>query len=116
MSVLQRIGATLSFGFVFGISGAAFARQPPALVQLQEAAARATAGCVNEASNGNGYRDVAIRFAAVPRPSTAAQDERAACVLNRERAGSGYRDIFIRPRPVEGETRVVAGAERPLRH
>ena len=64
--------------FGLSLSGLAFARNPPALVKQQAAAAHAV-----KASNG--YRDINARFGVVP--------ERAPLVT---REAGGYRDIHTR--------------------
>jgi hypothetical protein len=60
------------------VSGAAFARNPPALVKQQQAAANVT-------QTGSGYRDINARFGTV--------GARSPEVV---RAAGGYRDIHYR--------------------
>ncbi len=60
------------------VSGAAFARNPPALVKQQQAAATST-------QTGSGYRDLNTRFGTVGARSPEVM-----------RAAGGYRDIHYR--------------------
>jgi hypothetical protein len=64
--------------FGVSISSLAFARNPPALVKQQQAAANAT-------RSSGGYRDINWRFGAVPARSPEVV-----------RAAGGYRDIHYR--------------------
>jgi len=68
----------LIVAFGVSLSSLAFARNPPALVKQQQAAAHAT-------QTSNGYRDINARFGAVP--------ARTPEVM---RAAGGYRDIHYR--------------------
>jgi hypothetical protein len=74
----RSFGQILTVAFGVSISSLAFARNPPALVQQQEAAAHAT-------QSSNGYRDITSRFGAVPARSPEVM-----------RAAGGYRDIHYR--------------------
>ena len=68
----------LVVAFGLSVSGIAFARQPPAVVKQQAAAAHAV-------KTSNGYRDINARFGAVP--------ERGPYVTQ---ADGGYRDMYTR--------------------
>lgn len=74
----RSIGQFLIVAFGVSLSSLAFARNPPALVKQQQAAAYATQG-------GAGYRDMTWRFGSVP--------ARTPEVM---RAAGGYRDINYR--------------------
>jgi hypothetical protein len=75
---IRSIRQFLVVAFGVSISSLAFARQPPALVKQQQAAANAT-------QVSGGYRDVTWRFGSVP--------ARTPVVM---RAAGGYRDINYR--------------------
>lgn len=74
----RSFGQILTVAFGMSLSSAALARNPPALVKVQEAAAHAT-------QTSGGYRDINARFGAVP--------ARTPEVM---RAAGGYRDIHSR--------------------
>lgn len=74
----RSFGQILTVAFGISLSSAALARNPPALVKAQRAAARAT-------ETSGGYRDINARFGAVP--------ARTPEVV---RAAGGYRDIHSR--------------------
>ena len=74
----RTIGQALVIAFSLSLSGLALARNPPALVSQQRAAAHAT-----EASGG--YRDINWRFGVVAARSPEVM-----------RAAGGYRDIYYR--------------------
>ena len=74
----RSLGQIMVVAFSLSLSGLAFARNPPALVERQQAAAHAT-------QSSAGYRDLNARFGSVP--------ARAPEVM---RAAGGYRDIHYR--------------------
>lgn len=74
----RSFGQILTVAFGVSLSSAAFARNPPVLVEQQQAAAHAT-------QSSGGYRDITARFGAVP--------ARTPEVM---RAAGGYRDIHYR--------------------
>ncbi len=71
-------GQILTVAFGVSLSSTALARNPPALVEQQQAAAHAT-------QSSGGYRDITARFGAVPARSPEVM-----------RASGGYRDIHHR--------------------
>lgn len=75
---IRSIRQILVVAFGVTLSGIAFARNPPALIKQQEAAAHATLASA-------GYRDINVRFGAVPLRSPQVM-----------RAAGGYRDINYR--------------------
>ena len=74
----RSFGQILTVAFGVSISSLAFARNPPALVRQQQAAAHAT-------QTSGGYRDITARFGSV-----------AARTPEVIRAAGGYRDIHSR--------------------
>lgn len=85
----RSIRQILVVAFGLSISGMAFARNPPALVKQQQAAAHAT-------QSSNGYRDMNARFGSVA--------NRAPSVT---RESGGYRDINVRFRHFTSEAAVA---------
>lgn len=85
----RSIRQILVVAFGLSISGMAFARNPPALVKQQQAAAHAT-------QSSNGYRDMNVRFGSVA--------SRAPSVT---RESGGYRDINVRFRHFTSEAAVA---------
>ena len=75
---MRSVRQALVIAFGLSLSGFAFARNPPALVKQQQAAAHATRA-------SGGYRDINWRFGIVP--------ARTPEVM---RAAGGYRDINYR--------------------
>jgi hypothetical protein len=75
---MRPVHQALVIAFGLSLSGFAFARNPPALVKQQEAAAHAS-------RVGGGYRDINYRFGVVPARSPEVM-----------RASGGYRDINYR--------------------
>ena len=96
--------------FTIMLSGAAFARQPPALSSQQEAVARILTQCAEPA--GYGYRDMLAR-SAVSRSKRVAQHVAVrrrmadhsviACAGESLHTGGGYRDVFVRFQPESKE-------------
>jgi hypothetical protein len=80
----------LIVAFGVSLSSLALARNPPALVKQQQAAANAT-------QTSGGYRDITWRFGAVPARSPQVM-----------RTAGGYRDIHYRFQ--SGDTRAVQTA------
>jgi hypothetical protein len=74
----RSFGQILTVAFGVSLSSMAFARNPPALVKQQQAAAQASDG-------GAGYRDINSRFGSIP--------ARTPEVM---RAAGGYRDMHQR--------------------
>ncbi|HVG86739.1 MAG TPA: hypothetical protein VM686_13105 [Polyangiaceae bacterium] len=95
------------------LSGAAFARRPPALAEREDAVARVLAQCPQAQTSG--YRDMLVRFE--PRVTepvtipTAAPDLVITCAGETVHASNGYRDIFLRFEPEN--TRSVAARLPP---
>lgn len=87
----------LLIAFSVSLSSVAFARNPPALVKQQQAAANATQA-------GGGYRDINWRFGAVP-----ARSPRVV------RAAGGYRDIHYRFQSGSTHTVQTASSSKPAR-
>jgi hypothetical protein len=75
---MRSVHQALVVAFGLSLSGFAFARNPPALVKQQQAAAHATRA-------SGGYRDINWRFGIVP--------ARTPEVM---RAAGGYRDMYYR--------------------
>lgn len=108
MSTMQRfIRASLVLAAALAVSGSAFARRPPALERLQEAASRIIDTCPQSPS-GPGYRDSLARFrgnAASASPSSLAvsaiqkrMDEHVViiCPAGKLHTSGGYRDMLVR--------------------
>jgi len=74
----RSFGQILTVAFGVSLSSLAFARNPPALVKQQRAAANAT-------QSSGGYRDLNARFGTVPARSPEVM-----------RAAGGYRDMHSR--------------------
>jgi hypothetical protein len=74
----RSFGQILTVAFGVSLSSVALARNPPALVQQQQAAANAT-------KSSGGYRDITARFGSVPARSPEVM-----------RSAGGYRDIHYR--------------------
>ncbi len=108
----------LTTAFTLMLSGAAFARRPPALAEQQDAATRVLAQCPQPTTSG--YRDMFARVAgpsSEPAPVHVAARRRMAdhsviaCAGESVHTGGGYRDIFVRFQP-EGAAPMVAVLRR----
>jgi hypothetical protein len=94
----------LTTAFTVLLSGAAFARRPPALAEQQDAAARVLAQCPQRSTSG--YRDTlapsteaehfAVHLAARRRM---ANHSVITCAGESVHTGGGYREIFVRLQP-----------------
>jgi hypothetical protein len=96
----------LTTAFTLMLSGAAFARRPPALAERQDAATKVLTQCPQSATGG--YRDLFARATApgaVEAVVHAAARRRMAdhsviaCAGETVHTGGGYRDIFVRFEP-----------------
>jgi len=82
MSIRSRLGGGVVLAFALTASGAAFARQPPALAQRQEAASRVISTCEQGASSTPGYRDMLARLEKAS-PTGAVASTRAPVIVRR---------------------------------
>jgi hypothetical protein len=106
---LEKIMSSISFtrqfltiALVLTLAGAASARQPPSLAELQQKTERALATCPGPGLNG-GYRDMLTRFKEQPSRTPVLlvrRRERDYLVLSCDggdvNEGAGYRDMLIR--------------------
>ena len=128
MSKHNVVRASLVLGAVLTISGAAFARRPPALEAQQEAASRVFASCP-ELPSGPGYRDMLVRLpnAAPGAPAASVASIASAAHLTQRKMGDhmvlvcpagtlhttgGYRDIFLRYKFDDAKPLIASAGDR----
>jgi hypothetical protein len=120
MSTQNLIRNSLAVAFVLTLSGAAFARQPPALVNEQAQTAAVLNDCPkSRAGETSGYRGMLARNEAAPRTErvfTASQRTEKMgdhvmliCGATSVHQGSGYRDFPMRTLEEPANPQIASG-------